>query len=1407
MSLESPLLSASQHNSDKMELLEAGSNHRTTLGQTSVNPRMSNARFYATNHPKIMLETITARTTVLMLLITYVCFILCEVIDFHTLQQSFSTNSLFDLGSLPCGASGASPSSETYGCLSNGNTTWSGTVLDLKNVISVQLTFRRSNASSYLETRSRNASSVIDVTYNLNLWACYDEQGCGHNFASSLSSLAAGAWHSVLALSNQPSYASTVTLNPPDQIISYDSQITFPVINTTFQNQESVPTNGIVKSYYVSVQYLSLSPDASALIQPSTISPVDYQFLILRRPSTYLSTIATIVLMVLTILLAAAYIAIVLKYQRNKWLSEQRWIVIYFAALIMYQNPIYSAITLNASESTAPAAAYASYVLDNAGQATFLVLWLCFADSVHNKASTSKTGFYLPKLTFGLIFFTVTIVVLTYQFPDLSQAFLQSSGRSPVEAVANWPQEVKDTFCTFSLMFLLLFWIWALWWFVTLYRARRALSRLPYMNTRYLQLSYRFFLLQATLVTVYYVSQYGFVIYILSPGGDGGVTGLTDNINTLFRQQTQLFGKVLFLTVYAFSLAFLFLPAGFMENKLATALRATYVVTEDERQEVVAKRKSTIRSLNKVMLINNLVIKAKPEVFCVDRALALHDVAFEAYYDPPGMPTDGLGKMDLGRHGYELVDALVEKATFVVIARHRESRRLCIAFRGTVFKTIAHWKTNFKYGMKDVDILALSLDKLDAIDDLDVDAAEVERERHNTELGAPGGVGGGAGSSTKLGAWDEGDEDEEDDDALSRNPSLSMFGAGAGAGGGGYNNNNNSSGSKQESGPRFARSHTMRDTIYGGISAVGTTTKRAVGKIGDATEYLLGQSAGLVRSAAKHTPVLNGLVKPFVHSGFWDAYSNVREFVHAVVRRELKEEPSDIYLTGHSLGGALGTIAALDLAVHTLPRVNAYHLKLWNAKREGQHRAGGVARAADAPLGSYAAANMAGTDSLSSKSSASASSKKHLATSINDDRDVEQPPSGFGTAGATDSASNFPGSSNKKSSRAPPRLKASLYTFGAPKVGNGSFTYLVNKWVSDSFRVVVDGDIVASLPPTAYTPTGYRHSGTEIVVDSRGRGSIIIDRSFVERWLRPSTSYSVKVHALLYYHKGILGVKKAAEYFTEHQGEHDFLHLAYRKDQNLAADRGPSFSQTQAAYAGDRDVDPIPPRTAAAVPSPYSPPLSVIPSSPRLQLSTQDPAFQSAQSSPRAEGGAGSSRSNSLSVSVGVGVSGSSTPQSMESTWFSTKSTPLGGATPASPSPSTKAPHSWITYEDRVQGLSSKLDERSSSLRSMASTTAAMSANPLHSSAVVGDTQASGDAFIDAVHGQGEGEGEGEGDGEEEEVAEEPAQGVRGFLSKNVLPWFGWSAPIDMASVAGELVRDNPFPEPRSERANERVRE
>ena len=133
------------------------------------------------------------------------------------------------------------------------------------------------------------------------------------------------------------------------------------------------------------------------------------------------------------------------------------------------------------------------------------------------------------------------------------------------------------------------------------------------------------------------------------------------------------------------------------------------------------------------------------------------------------------------------------------------------------------------------------------------------------------------------------------------------------------------------------------------------------------------------------------------------------------------------------------------------------------------------------------------------------------------------------------------------------RIKAVMYSFGSPRVGNSSFAQMYDRMVPSTFRVVVDGDVVVALPPST---CGYVHIGTEILIDSLASGSIIIDPSFVERWLRTHVKSSVASHSLLVYRKSILGLKLAAEYVKrcvedQNYGDTDPLKVAMRIQTNM----------------------------------------------------------------------------------------------------------------------------------------------------------------------------------------------------------------------------------------------------------------
>lgn len=228
----------------------------------------------------------------------------------------------------------------------------------------------------------------------------------------------------------------------------------------------------------------------------------------------------------------------------------------------------------------------------------------------------------------------------------------------------------------------------------------------------------------------------------------------------------------------------------------------------------------------------------------------------------------------------------------------------------------------------------------------------------------------------------------------------------------------------------------------------------------------------------------------------------------------------------HITGGALATIASLDVSIRTIPRVNAYLKK----KRELDKKL---------KFNSY-------------KKPSESENIEDIHIDINNEFDTIIP---FNHKNKLNKLNKYEGGDNRYQKnndnydinqiddmnnhdsyeysqidkKKIKKIKVTMYNYGSPRVGNGFFALLYNRIVPGSFRTVIDGDLVTSMPPTRY-----RHIGTQAVVDNLGAGSIIIDPSFIERRLRTHTKSSVSVHSLLVYRKGLNGVKHASEYMKEH---------------------------------------------------------------------------------------------------------------------------------------------------------------------------------------------------------------------------------------------------------------------------------
>lgn len=407
-------------------------------------------RIYASNAPKIFLETISARTAALIIALTYIFFILGFCIDFYTTYKSFNSSNV-SLTALPCGPGGQGipqGSNNFYSCASGKH--WNGTITDLSNVISVKLNVDQTNVTSILS----NATAEFDVTFSVELWACYNPGGCNDNFATdTYYTNDVGTWQHVYS---EPDDLVRIDVSRDVKKNGLTQSLAANLIPTLFQNQESIPTNGLVKSYFISLEYIS--DPYSVFVNPTydPNHPVYYNFDVINRPRQLGINAVTIILLVVTITVLVMYV--VMLSRQKKVLSEQKWVVAYFVLLVMFQNPIYCVIVFY-SAAPYPSTAYASYVVGYIAQSGLFILWLLFADSVTRK-TTSKLYFYGPKVLIGFIIFTFGILILTFQFPGISTSSEKEHPRSAVEAVANWTPELKKQFISFTIIYLVLIWLW-----------------------------------------------------------------------------------------------------------------------------------------------------------------------------------------------------------------------------------------------------------------------------------------------------------------------------------------------------------------------------------------------------------------------------------------------------------------------------------------------------------------------------------------------------------------------------------------------------------------------------------------------------------------------------------------------------------------------------------------------------------------------------------------------------------------------------------------------------------------------------------------------------------------------------------------------------------------------------------
>lgn len=281
---------------------------------------------------------------------------------------------------------------------------------------------------------------------------------------------------------------------------------------------------------------------------------------------------------------------------------------------------------------------------------------------------------------------------------------------------------------------------------------------------------------------------------------------------------------------------------------------------------------------------------------------------------------------------------------------------------------------------------------------------------------------------------------------------------------------------------------------------------------GDQSQLLPTVSHG-AKAIIRATPMARQAL-PCVHEGFIQNYERIRheivEEIVSILKRQLDKSVQNsarhdddlepftlpkIYVTGHSMGGSLAQLLALDLASNV-------EIVIEQSTFENKSRS---------------------------------MSKQSLSSLDNDSEHID---TSFG--GDVYWLGHRLTHQNTKKLRLRPPI--AVYTYGQPRLGNNAFKTIYKKRVPHTFRVSTEGDAITTMPTTGtYCGGIYRHAGLEVVLEEGCTGNILVGPTVVETLLRfTKVRTSMAAHSLEAYRECLesaLGQDDLKEYYRGHGGK------------------------------------------------------------------------------------------------------------------------------------------------------------------------------------------------------------------------------------------------------------------------------
>ena len=301
-------------------------------------------------------------------------------------------------------------------------------------------------------------------------------------------------------------------------------------------------------------------------------------------------------------------------------LREQLWICVLLFMLLLYQSPAYIAVVTYPVRRSFFAFAYLCVI----SLSTILTFWLVLVHDLSGVA-VDMIKFYRPKLIFQVCFCICFLVTTVYRPADSHSSL----------------------FLVFKVATILVFTAWGFFMFRYLLSARRRLKQLPYVTTRYRQLSYRFFVIQSVAVVIYFITKH--IVELVG----------TQNISFAYWDSVS---ECVMLTVYGYTLAYIYSPPPKDSHYRADAL--DLILSEAEVDQ------------------NGHL---KPQ-FKLGTAHWLLYFANQAYVNVPGFPfsESSTDPCDIVSHfGFDVIEVINDPETDTHCYIARSENIVTIGFRGT----------------------------------------------------------------------------------------------------------------------------------------------------------------------------------------------------------------------------------------------------------------------------------------------------------------------------------------------------------------------------------------------------------------------------------------------------------------------------------------------------------------------------------------------------------------------------------------------------------------------------------------------------------------------------------------------------------------------------------------------------